>query len=46
MICFHYEGLAIENADRFSCLDLSYTETTSCRLLNLHENQPGVGRRF
>ena len=42
-ICFHREGL--ENADKFSCLGLSYTET-SCRLLNLHVYQPGVGRRF
>ena len=43
VICFHCEGL--ENADKFSCLGLSYTET-SCRLLNLHVYQPGVGRRF
>ena len=43
VICFHWEGL--ENADKFSCLGLSYTET-SCRLLNLHVYQPGVGRRF
>ena len=31
VICFHCERL--ENADKFSCLGLSYTET-SCRLLN------------
>ena len=43
VICFHYEGL--ENSDKFSCLGLSYTET-SCRLLNLHFYQPEVGRRF
>ena len=43
MICFHCEGL--ENADKFSCLGLSYTET-SCSLLNLHVYQPGVDRRF
>ena len=41
VICFHCEGL--ENADKFSCLGLSYTKT-SCKLLNLHV--PGVGRRF
>ena len=43
MFCFHCEGL--ENADKFSCLGLSYTKT-SCRLLNLHFYQPEVGRRF
>ena len=40
---YHCEGF--ENADKLSCLGLSYTET-SCRLLNLHVYQPGVGRQF
>ena len=43
VICFHCEGL--ENADKFGCLSLSYTEKTG-RLLNLHVYQPGEGRRF
>ena len=42
---YSYIKKGLENADKFSCLGLSYTET-SCRLLNLHVYQPGVGRRF
>ena len=43
VILLHCDELEI--TDKFSCLGLSYTEK-SCRLLNPHVYQPGVGRRF